>query len=119
MSSTFVYILKKSAIHPYKIALYTRHKKAPPAISHIYRRIYAPQVSRHAPYLSQFTPPFTPHIRPRPRPRITRKRKHDGEPPTPVNIMKMSEFMSEWEWRYYLSREFLLLSRVFTENFCR
>lgn len=25
----------------------------------------------------------------------------------------MSEFMSEWEWRYYLSREFLLLSREF------
>lgn len=87
MSSTFMHILKKSAIHPYKIRHIIPRKNPPPAISHIYRHIYATLKELHA--HAHATPPIYHHSRPTPT--HAHASKPHGETPTPVNIMKMKE----------------------------
>ena len=52
MSSTFVDILKKSAIHPYKIRHIIPRKKAPPLSIAIYTAIYTPRKYHATPPLS-------------------------------------------------------------------
>lgn len=116
MSSDFVYILKKSPIHPYKIALYTRHKKAPPTLAHIYH------YTRHAskqftpPYLSPFTPTPT-HNAPTPTPTHNAQALAPRRAPHPYKYNENERIYERMRMAILplprIFREFLLFSRTF------
>lgn len=117
MSSDFVYILKKSPIHPYKIALYTRHKKAPPPRLRIYTTIHAMQVNSSRPLSITIHAPTPTHNAPTPTPTHNAQALDPRRAPHPYKYNENERIYERMRMAILplprIFREFLLLSRIF------